>query len=305
MPRVRRYYPASHNLNHDPEFIELRQTFGDWAGYVWHEILARADLNGGQIKGQLDALYESLKWLNLSKSRSYSAEKRTRDVQRVCKWMQEKGWIEVKNDVLSLPKYAEFHKSRYTNEIPDGNFIGSPLPTYLPNKEKEKKEKESTRPISPDRPRSPSGAQHLGVRRRTVALVSCPECGLKFEGEEAYFAHLDQMHAGGFTHPGAAATSDAAAALRAAALPTEIEGRPPSLTELFEIARQQERDRKALLAEQAARLLAEDAAQRNGTPLPPRSPELRSSPVSETAKMRISQTELNKVLDEVNGKVRH
>lgn len=56
MPRIKRWFPVSHDINGDPEVWELTTTFGDWLLPVWLEILSITDRAEGELIGTPVAL---------------------------------------------------------------------------------------------------------------------------------------------------------------------------------------------------------------------------------------------------------
>src|SRR4051794_5006102 len=51
MPRIKRWFPVSHDINRDPEFCELSRRFGATGIRVWLELLSIADRNDGDVPG--------------------------------------------------------------------------------------------------------------------------------------------------------------------------------------------------------------------------------------------------------------
>lgn len=144
MPRIRRYYPASHALNRDPEFLTLRTRFADWMGYVWHEMLAWGDHTEGELKGETASIALSLSSVSLSK-RPQSAAKL---ILKAFIYMEDCGWIRVETNRVLILNHAKFHNSQDVNKIPDGETKSPLLPSDLPilptNQTKEEKEEESS-----------------------------------------------------------------------------------------------------------------------------------------------------------------
>jgi hypothetical protein len=89
--------------------------------------------------------------------------------------------------------------------------IGVPpdLPDLTKEKEKEKKEKEMSisgtahqaSPATHARARSAPPAQRSQARRPALPLVSCPECGLTFAGDDPWFDHFEEKHAHKYPNP--------------------------------------------------------------------------------------------------------
>ena len=55
MPRIKRWFRMSHDINRDSEMWEFREIVGRRADAIWEEILSIADRNEGYLPGKLDA----------------------------------------------------------------------------------------------------------------------------------------------------------------------------------------------------------------------------------------------------------
>lgn len=108
----------SHEFNHDPEVIELRQTFGDWMGFVWQEMLSLADRNDGEIRGGVEWIARSLTWLWLSNSKRYNTEWRQNKIRMALEWMSNKNWIRIESGSIQIVNHAKYHKKREPNKSP-------------------------------------------------------------------------------------------------------------------------------------------------------------------------------------------
>jgi hypothetical protein len=86
MPTITRWFNVSHDINADPEMWELRETFGDRAGFIWLECLAIADRNSGVIGPDSDHTRNHL----ASKCRTNRAK-----VKSIIAWCMRRGWIAV------------------------------------------------------------------------------------------------------------------------------------------------------------------------------------------------------------------
>lgn len=138
MPRIKRWFPVSQDIHADPEFWELRDTFGDRAGFIWLEILSIADRNAGELPGQWDS------YPTLLAARCRSS--RTR-VRLICEWLQR--WVEVDSEGHArIVNYAKYHRSEERKPIPTPeNIRFLPSEPSEPNLPKEKyKEKETEIP---------------------------------------------------------------------------------------------------------------------------------------------------------------
>jgi len=65
VPRIKHWFPVSHDLNHDPEVWELTNTFGDWMLLAWLDILSVTDRAEGQYMGSPTAIAATLSKLCL------------------------------------------------------------------------------------------------------------------------------------------------------------------------------------------------------------------------------------------------
>lgn len=115
MPRIKRWFPVSQDIHADPEFWELRDTFGDRAGFVWLEILSIADRNGGDLPGQ----WESYPTLLAARCRST----RTR-LRVVCNWLQR--WLALDSEGHArIANYWKYHRTEERKPIPTRESIRS------------------------------------------------------------------------------------------------------------------------------------------------------------------------------------
>jgi len=119
MPKIRRYFPVTHDINSDPEMWELRDTLGDRAGFVWLEWLAIADRNEGRVGPNSDSTLVATS----SKCRTTKAK-----VSSVRDYAQLKGWINLGADIL-IAKFWEYHRRREPIKNPHGNSTGSLFPS--------------------------------------------------------------------------------------------------------------------------------------------------------------------------------
>jgi hypothetical protein len=120
MPRIRRYFPVTHDINSDPEVWELRDRLGDRAGFVWLEWLAIADRNEGRVGPNSDSTLIATS----SKCRTTKAK-----VSSVRDYAQVKGWVNLGTDIL-IAKFWEYHRKREPIKNPLGNSTASLLPSH-------------------------------------------------------------------------------------------------------------------------------------------------------------------------------
>jgi hypothetical protein len=99
---------VTHEINADPEIWELREKFGDRAGFVWLECLAIADRNEGVVGPASDQTRNQL----ASKCRTSRVK-----VGLVLDWCRVKGWLLFDSDVR-VAKFPKYHKTRESKSIP-------------------------------------------------------------------------------------------------------------------------------------------------------------------------------------------
>ena len=131
MPAIIRWFKVTHDINSDPELWELRELFGDRAGFVWLEILSIADRNNGFLGPGSPQLHAVL----AGKCRVYSPK-----VRSILEWCLGKGWLII-DDGLRVAKWAKYNKRRETKEIPVGNLTTSLLDNPIHTKHIKKKSK--------------------------------------------------------------------------------------------------------------------------------------------------------------------
>lgn len=138
MPRIRHWFHVTHDINADPEMWELRDKFGDRAGFVWLEILSIADRNDGRVGDDFEQLRNHL----ASKCRSTRQR-----VEQVLDWCLTRHWLvsdrprtrlrpgsdPTRTDLgqqsdlgLRTRNHAEYHPSR------DAKKNGTASPPLLP-----------------------------------------------------------------------------------------------------------------------------------------------------------------------------
>jgi hypothetical protein len=108
MPKIKRWFPVSHDINSDPEVWALTDEFGDRGLRAWLEILSIADRNEGVISTPPEDLVRafSIK-LNTTQDRS----------RRVLRWFEDRSWT-VRDPLLRVRNYKEFHRTRGTGKAP-------------------------------------------------------------------------------------------------------------------------------------------------------------------------------------------
>jgi len=116
MPRIRRWFRVSHDINSDPEVWELTEKFGDRGLRAWLEILSIADRNDGMVTTPRNLLVKAL-----SIKLNTTLDKTT----RILDWFDDKTWT-LQDPVLRVRNYSIYNPSRDANKIPQGDSIVSP-----------------------------------------------------------------------------------------------------------------------------------------------------------------------------------
>ena len=112
MPAIIRWFKVTHDINADPEFWELREQYGDRAGFVWLEMLSIADRNRGLVGPDSDQTRNQL----ASKCRTSRVK-----VGLILGWCRVKGWL-VSDDGLRIVKWSKYNKPRDDKKNPVDNF---------------------------------------------------------------------------------------------------------------------------------------------------------------------------------------
>lgn len=126
MPRIRRWFHVSHDINSDPEVWELTDTFGDWFIRVWLQMLSIGDRNNFRIRGDRRWIEVGLSTLWKSNSKRYNHEWRRNRVSMALDWMVNKGWIKFESDGILICNQRKYNPSREAKEIPRGKSVASP-----------------------------------------------------------------------------------------------------------------------------------------------------------------------------------
>jgi len=110
MPTITRWFNVSHDINADPEMWELRETFGDRAGFVWLECLSIADRNSGKIGPNNQHLWRIL---------ATKCRLRANKVATIMELCANKGWTKLDDGgCLHVAKWAKYNKTRVANNSP-------------------------------------------------------------------------------------------------------------------------------------------------------------------------------------------
>lgn len=138
MARYKRYFPVSHQFNHDPDIIELKQKFGLSGVCLWLEFLSLADQKENRVT-------VNDYWLaNVSKLVSC----RFLTGLEILNWIVRKGWLTPNKPftkglemVYGASNYAEYHRSysrNSENSPAKSENIGVPPNLTIPHLTKEK-----------------------------------------------------------------------------------------------------------------------------------------------------------------------
>lgn len=117
MPRIRRWFPVSHDINSDAEVWAMRHEIGEKSLSVWLEALSIADRHDGELPGP---------WNELLRSIAAKCQASRKTVSGVFEFAKSHVWI-VSDPALRVLNYSKYHPSREEKEIPQGNGRGSPL----------------------------------------------------------------------------------------------------------------------------------------------------------------------------------
>ena len=129
MPRIKRWFPVSHDFNRDPQVIELRKEFGDWSALAWLELLSIADRNSGTVPGTVDQIAHVLTPITLAKYQG----KATKRVRNLLETVEKLGWIECETGSIQIVNYAKYHRTPEQYRVPSEPDRTRPEP--IPKKE--------------------------------------------------------------------------------------------------------------------------------------------------------------------------
>lgn len=132
MPKIRRWFPVSHDINGDPEVWVMRHDIGEKALSIWLELLSIADRNEGfLIADETPETSVSVAYQSLIRSVSGKCQVTVTTVSRVCQFAENHLWIAC-DPIPRIRNHAEYHRTRETKKNPQGDTLSSPLPN-LPN----------------------------------------------------------------------------------------------------------------------------------------------------------------------------
>lgn len=116
VPRITRWFPVSHDINSDPEVIELTDRFGLTGLKVWLECLSIGDRNEGVLGPDLDTLARSLA-IKCNSTRSR--------VRLVLDLTVTRSWVDC-DSTVRLHNYAKYHRTREPNRFPSEPILTKP-----------------------------------------------------------------------------------------------------------------------------------------------------------------------------------
>lgn len=126
MPRIKRWFPVSHDFNADPEVWELTDKFGDRAIRVWLELLSIADRNDGELPGQ---------WKDYPRLLAGRCRSTARHLQGICQWLSR--WLAVDSEgIARVVNYGKYHRPKEQIKVPPDlpNLPDLPIPPKAPHK---------------------------------------------------------------------------------------------------------------------------------------------------------------------------
>jgi len=132
MPRIRRWFNVSHDINSDEEVWELTDKWDAWGLRVWLQMLSIADRNDGIVKGDIELNERWMSRLFSSNSRRYSTKWRREMCHSLLEWMQNKRWIEIRLDAIVIVNWLIYNPTRETKGAVKQSPPTSP-PTSPPN----------------------------------------------------------------------------------------------------------------------------------------------------------------------------
>lgn len=113
MPRPKRYFPASKDLNHDPEVRELRRLFGAEMVLAWFELLALTEATDGALKGAREDIARMLApVLSNPRHSRVNVATLTSEALHGLSWMESHGWLEFTTSGLRICNYWKYHAEK-------------------------------------------------------------------------------------------------------------------------------------------------------------------------------------------------
>jgi hypothetical protein len=108
MPRIKRWFPVSHDINADPEVWAMRHQIGEKSLSIWLEFLSIADRNESELPGD----YEEL--IRLVAGRCQAAQ---RTVTGVYQFALSRLWLTCQ-PTLRVVKWSKYHRVEERKPVP-------------------------------------------------------------------------------------------------------------------------------------------------------------------------------------------
>ena len=142
MPRIKRWFPVSHDINSDPEVWTMRREIGEKSLSIWLEMLSISDRNESELPGDYQALVRSI---------AGKCQATVRTVSAVFEFAKTRLWV-ISQPTLRVSNYSKYHVSRDANQIPRGKQSASlpSEPSYPSEPNLIKKEKKKSKSQLPD-----------------------------------------------------------------------------------------------------------------------------------------------------------
>lgn len=112
MPRIKRWFPVSHDINHSATMRELAREFGLAGWRIWLEILSISDRAGDVVDCTSEGALSRL---------TSAAETRLRVTSRVIEWLLSRNCIatvDQLNHTTRVVNYWDFHRTPEQKRIP-------------------------------------------------------------------------------------------------------------------------------------------------------------------------------------------
>ncbi len=130
MPRIKRWFPVSHDFLDDPDTIDLIREFGERAVFMWLKMLSWADRNRGLIGSDEASICKSF---GRCLDQAHPNQAATR-AQPIVRWMLTHAWVELHPSLTQAGPnahpsgiYTRSHLKYHTTEEKN------PSPPNLPN----------------------------------------------------------------------------------------------------------------------------------------------------------------------------
>src|SRR3990167_1383061 len=115
MPRIKRWFPVSHDINSDPEVCTMRREIGEKSLSIWLEMLSISARNESELPGDYQALVRSI---------AGKCQATVRTVSAVFEFAKTRLWIKYE-PTLRTANHWKYHVSRDAIRIPHGKHTAS------------------------------------------------------------------------------------------------------------------------------------------------------------------------------------